>query len=209
MIQFSIQTSRLPPRESLGLAQTPLTERLPSLPFTMLFNNLLSHVRMGTTSIHSHYRNIHTTQLVLFLYLKFERAVLFLAYRHTKTFIIIPSTVFVLAPYLVDFLNGTALECVRGSGGVEHGSSVEFAASANRISADEAKRHSVRNRTGSDLGSVAGHDAIILAVNTPGVTTLQCSLRAASAERGVLLTLGTAGFHCYGGVGVGAGGIHC
>ena len=54
----------------------------------------------------------------------------------------------------------------------------------------------VRNRASHNLGSVAGQDAIILAIYTgiiPRVATLECSLRSPSAERGILLTLGTPG----------------
>jgi len=99
-----------------------------------------------------------------------------------------------LTPDVIDFLDGAPLGGVGGRGGVKHGASVEFSTSANRIPADKAERHSVRNRTGGNLGSVAGQDAVILAINSrvvPGMTTLQCSLGATRSRRGILLTFGS------------------
>jgi hypothetical protein len=52
----------------------------------------------------------------------------------------------------------------------------------------------VWNRTGRDHGSVAGQDAVILAVNSrvvSGVTAFERPLGAPRADLGVLLPLGT------------------
>lgn len=87
---------------------------------------------MRRASVHSHRRDLHPSQLIPPLNLKFERAILLLADGYADVSVILTAAV-ALAPDVVDLLDSTALEGVSGGGGVEHRASVEFSASADFV----------------------------------------------------------------------------
>lgn len=70
---------------------------------------------MAAASIHTHHRYLYLSKFILLFNLEFKRAVLLLAYRYTNVFVIVPSPMGVLSPYLIDVLDGAALESVSRS----------------------------------------------------------------------------------------------